>query len=99
MAKHWTREIETDSLECRDTSIRHYWDLVTVRRIKGGFERFFRCPRCTTEKFQELDLEGFVIRTRIKYPTDGYLRPKGSGRMTAKENARVRAEVMRRLTR
>lgn len=98
MAKHWTKKIETDWLVCRDTSIRHNWQLVTVRRIKGAFERMFRCDRCGTEKFQVIDLDGSISSARTSYQ-DGYLKPKGSGRMTAEENARVRAEVMRRLTR
>lgn len=95
-AKGWQKSLSNDTLLCRDTALHHAWTMTTAHRIKGGFERVFSCPRCKTTKYQELDLSGTILRTRMKYP-EGYLKPKGSGRSTAADNAGLRAEIMRRL--
>lgn len=75
-----------DQLLCRD--LQHSWSSFTAHRSKTGFIRVLVCIRCTTEKFQWLDRNGYIVQTRMTYPT-GYLRP-GEGRLTRDDRANLR---------
>lgn len=90
----WQSGLSEDQLSCRD--FRHAWKATTAKRIKGGFERQLHCERCGAFKEQQLDLKGFVIKTKFIYG-ENYVRPAGSGRVTRDENASLRVQLMRRL--
>lgn len=96
--EEWESQLPLEQLFCRDSSIHHSWDPYTAKRVAEGIERNLICRRCTTIKSQILDNEGYVIRTRMKYP-EGYLRPAGSGRITADDNARMRVNTAAQMIR
>jgi len=75
-----------DQLLCRD--LQHSWAPYTAKRNIDGFIRTLKCVRCVALKEQHLDLEGYILRSDMKYPP-GYLRP-GEGRLTRDERANLR---------
>ena len=82
----WTPKQAT----CRD--IQHSWAPYTARKTNTRplrYVRVLRCTRCSAKKEQVLDGQGFILRTRMRYPA-GYLRPPGNGRLTREDRARLR---------
>jgi hypothetical protein len=75
-----------EQLLCRD--LQHSWAPYTAKRMVDGFVRTLKCVRCVAMKEQYLDLEGYIVDTRMKYPP-GFLRV-GEGRMTREERANLR---------
>lgn len=90
----WEAKLPDEFLTCRDTTFSHDWQLVTTKRGPGGFVRTIHCPRCETTKKQYLDPVGYIIITKTVYNPD-YLRPKGAGRVTKDDNARMRLASMK----
>lgn len=94
----WETNISDAALMCRDTSAHHSWAPLTAKRVRGGFERTLVCTRCRTQKEQTLDRDGYVTKTKMRYP-DGYLLPKDAGVKRGKElNADLRLLSMLRQT-
>jgi len=79
-----------DFLECRD--FMHAWKAHTVERESGGFRETLRCSRCGTFKVRILNRWGYIIKSHHGPYPDGYLRPKGEGRMTKKDRAQARLQ-------
>lgn len=85
----WEQQLTGSQLLCRDSSIHHSWEPYTAKKTVDGYERVLYCGRCGCRKVQRLDPEGYVVSSGMRY-ADGYLRPRGSGRVTRSENARMR---------
>lgn len=83
----WEKSLDPKLRLCRD--VHHAWRPRTVERQGRKFIRTLMCDRCWTIKKQKLDSSGFILNSSMIYP-DGYLRPKGSGRITKEGNARIR---------
>jgi hypothetical protein len=65
-------------IECRE--LRHAWERWHGRRENDGtITRVLRCPRCTTEKHQNLSRTGARLTSHYVYP-EGYTN-KGHGRI------------------
>lgn len=91
----WEAGLSPEFLFCRDTTFKHRWEIGTIKRREGGYERMLGCSRCGASKTQLIDRDGYVEGTRdLTYP-DGYLRPEGSGRVTRADNARMRLASIR----
>lgn len=75
-----------EQLLCRD--LQHSWSPYTARREGDGFLRTLICTRCKSEKYQRLDRDGYIVSTRMSYPT-GYLR-RDEGRLTSSDRAELR---------
>lgn len=76
--------------ECRD--LRHAWKPVDAWREGKVFVETLRCIRCNTRKdraFSATTGDLVHVKSNLRYP-EGYLRPKGSGRMTQKEMSAAR---------
>ena len=83
----WTPTAEQAA--CRD--LQHSWAPYIARKESTRPLRYIRvltCTRCSAKKEQVLDGQGFILKTRMRYPS-GYLRP-GRGRMTRADRARLR---------
>lgn len=74
-------------IACRDLG--HAWDPRQARRTDTGFERTMVCLRCEAERKQKLDHRGWPAGATYGYP-EGYLAPKGSGRMTREDRGAMR---------
>lgn len=72
-------------LLCRD--VQHAWKPSTAWREGRKYVRVFVCARCTSQKIQTLDKDGYIIKSKMTYP-EGYLRPEG--RMTRADRAKLR---------
>lgn len=81
--------------DCRDLG--HAWKPLDAKKYRGLFVETLRCTRCDARKdraFSPKTGELKQVNAHRSYP-DGYLRPRGSGRITADERARVRLERLR----
>jgi hypothetical protein len=91
----WAHELRVSQLTCRDYG--HAWRPLTARYAEeGSIVRTQRCTRCRTEREQTLSLSGMVLGGHYAYP-EGYLAPRGIGRLTADHRAVLRVESIRRL--
>jgi hypothetical protein len=81
---------ESRYLICRDTTFGHDWKKLTARRAGKAFVRVLQCRNCGNQKEQHIDSRGFIAKSKPIYVNKNYLRPPGSGRMTAADNAEVR---------
>jgi len=85
----WVEGIDETSLKCRD--LHHSWNHYTAGRKGRGYERTLVCKGCDTLKVQSLSSRGMILKTKYQY-IEGYLRPKGLGRVTKEENALIRLQ-------
>jgi hypothetical protein len=79
-------------LACREN---HLWRLYYVKRVKGGRDRSWFCPRCKTEKHQFTDNEGYLFAPSYSYPK-GY-QITGMGRISGAARAAIRIEMLERM--
>jgi hypothetical protein len=89
-------DMPTEFLECRLWG--HAWKAGTVSRDRasGAFDQGLVCIRCGGQRAYVLDRRGrFVKRRPYSYP-DGYLMPKGTGRLSSGERDDLRAELAER---
>lgn len=94
--KVWEEELSPSMLQCRDTTFGHVWKKGTVKRIGTDYERPLTCDNgCGTVKIQTIDSRGYIVGTKTKYQDPNYLRPNGSGRVSAADNARIRLRGLR----
>lgn len=84
--KNWQPTYE--QLWCRD--VQHSWTPHTAYWENMRIVRVLVCSRCSCEKRQILDREGYIIKSQMRYP-DGYLRP-GVGRLTRADRAELRIQ-------
>lgn len=92
--KKWAQSAPEYVLECRDTG--HAWQKLTAsRRSGGGFIRKLACPTCGTVKEQQLNKDGYILKTRFFYDAE-YLSPKGLGMHTKEGRALIRLTHLRR---
>lgn len=85
----------TNFAECRDLG--HAWKPLDAKRYLGLFVETLRCTRCEARKdraFSPKTGELKQVNEHRVYP-EGYLKPKGSGRLTAAERAKIRLERLR----
>ena len=90
----WVLDLNDQQLLCRD--IGHTWRPFRAYLTEYGYERILRCPRCRTERAQSLSPRGHVLEGHYSYP-DGYLAPKGVGRMDSDARDLLRLESIGRL--
>jgi hypothetical protein len=88
------QELDDGTLHCREHR-GHNWRPSTVRREDFGFRRVEVCADCHSERWQEMDSRGYVIRGGIHY-SPGYLNPKGTGRVREDGMAAYRLEALQR---
>jgi hypothetical protein len=87
-------EMDPWFLECRELG--HNWRNWTARRTDDGtYDRGLKCARCGSVRWQEISIRGVVLRERREYP-DGYLSPRGFGRISADGKDALRVESLRR---
>lgn len=81
-------------LECRELG--HTWKPLRAAFSKKAktYARTLRCPRCHTEREQELSARGTVISNHYVYP-DGYL-IKGLGAMVGDNRDKLRLASLTR---
>jgi len=79
-------DMEPKFLECRD--LMHPWVPHRARRVGRAYERTLFCPRCTAEKDQQIDSQGTIVSSRIRYP-EGYVM-KGVGHLRSDARAELR---------
>lgn len=85
--RKWQEGLPVEQATCRD--IHHAWVYQSVKRDADGFIRRLSCVTCGAFKLQHLDRNGYIDKSTYEYP-EGYVRPAGSGRITADENAIMR---------
>lgn len=81
--------------DCRDLG--HSWRAINAWKERGIFIETLQCSRCSCEKdrgFHPKTGALLQINRRTKYP-EGYLLPKGSGRMTQEDRAAIRLSRLR----
>jgi hypothetical protein len=86
----WVATASAEARKCRDRG-HHRWgddpyDVEGNRR--KGFIRYYKC-KCKALLAQYLDADGLVVDSKIQYP-DGYLLPKGSGRLSRQDRGLIR---------
>lgn len=82
-------------LECRDGGHKYkYTDYKPVGR-SGAFSRRKFCPNCKFDIDQDFDRNGMLVSQKPRYP-EGYLAPKGSGRVDRYGKGRMRVESFQR---
>lgn len=85
----WTEELRDSYLLCRDLG--HLWKPHRAWLISGTrslYARVMRCPRCKTERHQELSPSGHVTTGHYVYP-EGYLAPRGAGVAVNRDHLRL----------
>lgn len=88
----WLDDLPDRFVGCRE--LRHQWQYFRAAREENGtYYRVLRCRNCRAEREQTLDSRGFPVSTRLKYP-DGYLAPKGFGRLDADDLAQLRLHAI-----
>jgi hypothetical protein len=91
----WAHGLNASQLTCRDYG--HAWRPLTARRAdEGTFIRAQRCTRCRTEREQTLSFGGLILGGKYEYP-DGYLAPRGMGRLTSVDRGVLRVVSISRL--
>lgn len=86
--------LDEGALACRDVG--HAWRSRKVIRRRWGFERVMVCRDCHAERREDLDRMARRVKAyAVQYP-DGYLLPKGSGRLDADGKAAMRLELLTR---
>lgn len=90
--KAFAESLPDKYLECREMN--HIWKPFTGRYIEGGILRILKCPRCKTEKHQEITLSGALMRSWYKHP-EGYLH-EGLGRIAGNGRDALRVESLAR---
>jgi hypothetical protein len=87
--------LDQGALTCREFS-HHAWKSAKVTPRRWGFERLNRCRDCGAQYKEDLDQWARPLK---KYPPsypEGYLLPKGSGRLDADGRAAYRLESLKR---
>ena len=92
----WSHDLPDEFLLCRD--IGHQWRPYTARYVPAdnAYERTIRCGRCTTERHQSISLQGEITSGGYHY-ADGYVAPRGQGRLTGRARGALRLESVARL--
>jgi hypothetical protein len=91
----WAHGLTAAQLTCRDFG--HAWRPLTARYAdEGTIVRAQRCTRCRTEREQTLSFGGLIMAGRYEYP-DGYLAPRGMGRLTTVDRGVLRVVSVTRL--
>jgi hypothetical protein len=91
----WVHGLNQSQLTCRDYG--HAWRPLAARRAdEGAYVRAQRCSRCRTEREQTLSYSGLILAGRYEYP-EGYLAPRGMGRLTSTDRGVLRIESVVRL--
>jgi len=90
--KEFAEGLPANFLECRELG--HNWKPYTGSYVEGGIHRILRCPRCRTERHQEISLGGTIINSKYIHP-DGYLH-KGMGRIVGDGRDALRVESLTR---
>lgn len=94
--KSWADELPTEFLMCRDTGIRHRWEPQTAYREGKHIVEVIVCGRCTLEKRRYMTGAGHIVKVKTMGYPEGYLRKKGTGRLTRGEHAAIRATSLKR---
>lgn len=98
-SEKWAMTLPDEFVFCRDTSLGHDWQPVDAMFDESAtmYVRVIMCARCDSTKEQHLDTSGHITRRKAPKYTEGYLRPKGTGRMTKDDNADLRLESLVRV--
>lgn len=92
----WSHDLSDEFLLCRD--IGHQWRPFTARFVPAlnAYQRTLRCGRCTTERRQTVSLTGEISSGGYAY-AEGYVAPRGQGRLTGRARGALRLESIGRL--
>jgi hypothetical protein len=87
---------DPDYLECRDYG--HVWKSYGARWFDALrlYEQQLRCPRCGTVRIRQLSSTGRPLHGGYDYP-EGYLMPKGTGRLTSGDRDGIRLRTLLRV--
>jgi hypothetical protein len=94
--KSWADSLPDEFIECRDTAIGHDWHSVTGYRDGPELVEVIQCGRCKTEKERRMTTSGVRKNGKSSHYDPSYLRPKGSGHISAGENAVMRMAAFER---
>lgn len=92
----WVGGLPSEFLLCRDIGhtwrpYRAWWD-----NAEKGYQRVLRCGRCRSERVQLLSAQGHPLGGHYNY-AEGYVAPKGTGRLVGEERDGLRLESVLRL--
>ena len=88
----WLDDLPDRFVGCRE--LRHQWLYFRAARLEDGtYFRVLRCRNCKAEREQSLDARGRTIGVKLIYP-DGYLAPRGFGRLDADDLATLRLHAV-----
>ena len=92
----WSHGLNDEFLLCRD--IGHQCRAYTARYVpeENCYTRTMRCGRCTTERHQSISTAGVVLSGGYSY-AEGYVAPKGQGRLSGNARGALRIESIMRL--
>lgn len=88
------QQLTDGALNCREHR-RHDWRPAQVTRQDYGYRRVEACDDCGSSRWQEMDSRGYLIKGGVNY-SEGYLNPKGTGRVTVDGIAAYRLEAITR---
>ena len=85
-------DINQSYLMCRD--IGHGWKPwnAIIERRPRRIKRILKCRDCGAERTQYLNSDYEIAGNSYRYP-QGYLRPKGQGRLTGRDRADLRSNT------
>lgn len=81
---------EVQYVECR--TLGHAWRYTQVTGNPTAYVQHLQCMRCRSDKHQELDAAGFIVRTSYTYSQDYLL--AGMGRLDRSDRATLRVRAM-----
>lgn len=92
----WATGLTDNYIACRDMGhtwrpLRAWWE----ESLKS-YVRTLRCGRCRSERSQYVASNGYVDGNRYDY-AEGYVKPKGTGRIDQEGSAALRLESILRL--
>lgn len=76
----WVFENKAAHLDCRVKGHNMAYPHVTENE-NGTFTQTERCRRCGTKRHELVDVEGYTLWTKMSDYPEGYLLPKGTGRI------------------
>jgi hypothetical protein len=92
----WAETLPDAFLQCRDFGHTFRPFRAWLDSAMNCYQRVLRCGRCKTERRQALSFRGEILSSTYAYE-DGYLAPKGTGRMDVNARAGLRLESTLRL--
>lgn len=92
----WREGLPEEFLACRDYG--HLWRPRSARYMPeaNGYTRTMACGRCHAERDQDLTASGGIVSGHYSY-AEGYVAPRGQGRLGGEARDSLRLESVLRL--